>query len=82
MARGDKILSQMAANPKGDWRIEHIRTVCRTYGLTLLAPKRGDHYKVAHATQPDILTVPAHRPIKPVYIKQFVALVQNVVNEG
>jgi hypothetical protein len=71
----------MASNPRADWRIEHIRTVCKAYGLTFLAPKRGDHYKVAHPASSEIVTVPAHRPIKPVYIKQFVALVRRVTGE-
>jgi hypothetical protein len=81
VARADKLLSQMIAKPKGDWRIEHVRTVCKAYGLTCSAPKRGDHYKVSHPSQPEIVTVPAHRPIKPIYIKQFVALLRRVAGE-
>jgi hypothetical protein len=82
MAKADKILSQMISNPRGKWRIEDIETVCRTYGLTVLKPKSGSHYKVAHSSQHEILTVPAHRPIKPVYIRKFVAMVRRVESEA
>ena len=32
----------------------------------------------SHPVVPDILSVPAHRPIKPVYVRQIVALVDKV----
>jgi hypothetical protein len=81
VTRADKLLSQMTAKPEGDWRIKHVQTVCKAYGLTCSAPKRGDHYKVSHPRQPEIVTVPAQRPIKPIYIKQLVALVRRVADE-
>jgi hypothetical protein len=81
VARADKILAQMSANPRGDWRIEDIETVCKRYGLVCLAPRRGDHYKVAHPNHREIVTVPAQRPIRPVYIRQFVTLVRKVIGE-
>jgi hypothetical protein len=30
----------------------------------------------------DKVTVPAHKPIKPVYVRQFVALIDSLENEG
>jgi len=32
----------------------------------------------SHEAVTDIVSVPAHRPIKPVYVRQFVALVDKV----
>ena len=54
----------MASNPKGDGRIEDAKIVCNaSHGLTFMEPKGGSH---THSSQADILTVPAHRPIKPI----------------
>jgi hypothetical protein len=75
MAQADKVLARMRANPRGDWVIEDVERVCRRFGLTCSAPRRGDHYKVSHPAVAEILTIPAHRPIKPVYISQLVAMI-------
>ncbi|HYJ30052.1 MAG TPA: hypothetical protein VEW25_06895 [Allosphingosinicella sp.] len=32
MARGEKILERMRANPS-DWRIEDVQTVCAAFGI-------------------------------------------------
>jgi hypothetical protein len=32
----------------------------------------------SHPAVPDIVTVPAHRPIKAIYVKQFVALIDRI----
>lgn len=75
MASADKTLAGMRANPKGDWTIEDIERVCLRFGLTCSAPRRGSHYKVSHPAAAEILTIPAHRPVKPVYIRQLVAMI-------
>jgi hypothetical protein len=69
----------MEANPKGDWTIEDVRTICNAYGLAFTTPKRGSHCTITHETQPEILTIPARRPIKPIYIRHFVRLVRRVI---
>ena len=63
MARGEKLLERMRANPR-DWRIEDVETVCAAFGIACTAPRKGSHYKVKHESQAKMLTVPAHRPIK------------------
>lgn len=68
------LLEKMRRNPKSDWDISHVKTLCRKIGLTLTAPSRGSHY---HASSPHVaghLSIPAKRPIKPVYIKMLVGL--------
>ena len=77
MTTGDKLLERMRANPR-DWRIEDIITVCRATGVECSSPRKGSHYKVKHASMPEILTIPAHRPIKPVYVRELVAFVDQV----
>jgi predicted RNA binding protein YcfA (HicA-like mRNA interferase family) len=42
--------------------------------LTITAPRRGSHYKVRDPQGGTTLTIPARRPIKPVYIRALVAL--------
>ncbi len=72
-----KLLDRMRANPR-DWRIADIQTLCAGYGIACTAPRKGSHYKVSHRAMPMILTIPAHRPIKPIYIRDLVRLVDAV----
>ena len=78
MARGDKLLERMRRNPR-DWRIEDVASVCAAFGVTCTAPNKGSHYKVKHATEQEILTIPAHRPIKAVYIVDLVRFLDRVI---
>jgi hypothetical protein len=76
-SRGRKLLERTRANPR-DWRIEDVATVCAAFGIACAAPRKGSHYKVKHQSQAEILTVPAHKPIKPWYIEALVELVDRV----
>ena len=67
----------MRANPR-DWRIGDVERLCAAYGIDCTPPRKGSHYKVKHRTMPTILTIPAHRPIKPVYIRELVEFVDAV----
>ena len=58
------LLARMRVNPAGDWRIRDVEALCREYGLSFRFGKGTSH---AHA-----LTIPAQRPIKPVYIRKLV----------
>ena len=42
------------------------------------AAQRVTHYKVKHVDMAAILTIPAHRPIKPVYIRELVRFIDGV----
>ncbi|WP_116654033.1 type II toxin-antitoxin system HicA family toxin [Pelagibacterium sediminicola] len=75
----DRLLERMRRNPKGDWTIEDVARLCRQYGAHCAPPRSGgSHYKVAHPAVTEILTVPFKRPIKPVYIRKLVLLVDAV----
>jgi hypothetical protein len=80
MAKTGDVLAAMRRNPAGDWTIEDIRRVCERCGLQCLAPLRGSHWKVAARGRPDILSIPARRPIKPFYIRKFVAMCDEAEN--
>jgi len=77
--RGTKF-ERMARNPRNNWTIKDVERVCRENGLTCSAPRGGgSHYKVSgHGTT---LTIPARRPIKPVYIKTLVGLIIKIRDE-
>lgn len=70
-----KLLKRMSDNPRGDWRIEDIETLCRQVGVTISPPSGGSHYTVSSPYAEGALTVPFARPIKAIYIKKLVALV-------
>jgi hypothetical protein len=75
MSRREKLLERMRRNPRGDWSIRDVQVLCEALGIRCAAPKRGGHFKVSHANTEVILTIPARRPIRAVYIKQLVAFV-------
>jgi len=78
MGRANKLLEQMKANPR-DWRIESLMTVAEAFGVEYRQPG-GSHVTFRLATGA-MLTVPAHRPIKPVYVKKFVRLIEEGIVE-
>jgi hypothetical protein len=75
-----KRLDAMRANPKGNWRIADVKAVCDEFGI-LCEPARGggSHFKVGHAAIQHKLTIPFKRPTKPVYIRQLVAFVDELI---
>jgi predicted RNA binding protein YcfA (HicA-like mRNA interferase family) len=77
MARGQKLIDAMRANPR-DWAIEDVQRACSAAGLTCEAPKRGSHYKVSHPQLATILTVPYNRPIKPIYIRELLRMIEQL----
>lgn len=77
MASAGRLLEKMRNNPR-DWRIEDIATLCQANGVDFTAPRNGSHYKVKHQAMAQILTIPAHRPIKPVYIRELIKFIDAV----
>ena len=77
MAAADKLLDRMRSSPR-DWRIEDVIAVCAGCGIACTPPRKGSHYKVKHVDMAEILTIPAHRPIKPVYIRALVTFIDAV----
>ena len=77
MTRADKRLDSMRQNPRGDWRIDDLKTVAQRIGMRV-RESGGSHVGFSHPSSATVLTVPARRPIKPVYIRMFVDLVDEV----
>jgi predicted RNA binding protein YcfA (HicA-like mRNA interferase family) len=78
MVRATKTLAQMKANPL-DWRIESLQSVAEAYGLVYRHPG-GSHVIFRH-TNGAMLSVPSRRPIKPIYVKKFVRLIEEGIAE-
>ena len=68
-----KLLAAMRHHPL-DWRIDQLQAVARQHGIDWR--QEGTSHCVFICADGRTLPVPAHRPIKPIYIKKFVALVQ------
>lgn len=69
-----KNLNKMRDNPKGDWKIKHVSDISSALGLTFSKPSSGSHYGVSSPLLVGAITVPARKPIKPVYIRKFVKM--------
>jgi len=65
----------MRNNPR-DWRIEDVKTIADKLGIDYRQP--GTSHVTFRFKAGIKLTIPAHKPIKPIYIKQFI----NIVDEG
>ncbi|MBK7471262.1 MAG: hypothetical protein IPI73_12175 [Betaproteobacteria bacterium] len=72
MSTAAKLLLAMRRNAL-DWQISHLQTVARQYGI------EWRHDATSHCVfvrfDGKTLPVPARRPIKPIYVKRFIELV-------
>lgn len=65
----------MRNNPR-DWRIEDLKIIADKVGMSYRQP--GTSHVTFRAKAGRMLTVPAKKPIKPIYIKLFVELVDEI----
>lgn len=79
MSRAEKLLQKMRRNPR-DWRIGDLVQVAARQGL-LVRNDGGSHY-IFSAPGVDLhLSIPSRRPIKPIYIERFLALIERATSE-
>ncbi|MFZ2949597.1 MAG: hypothetical protein WA003_08945 [Desulfuromonadaceae bacterium] len=76
MTTTDKTLARMRNNPR-DWRIDDLLTVAERYGIEV-RNSGGSHHVFSATGVKDSLCVPAHRPVKPVYVKRFIAMIDSI----
>jgi predicted RNA binding protein YcfA (HicA-like mRNA interferase family) len=79
MSKLDKLLLKMRNNPIG-WSIEDIERVANNFGFVKRTTS-GSHITFYHQKLSNIITIPYKRPIKPIYIKHFLKLLDEVINE-
>ena len=73
MSKAERILEKMRNNPR-DWRIDSLKTVAASYGIEWRQP--GTSHVTFRHPDGSKLTVPAHRPIKPVYVRRFIRFLE------
>ncbi|MBL4750414.1 MAG: hypothetical protein JKX71_07520 [Amylibacter sp.] len=71
MAKKKTLLERMAQNPKDNWQIKDVETLCKQVGIYCEKPSKGSHYKVYGDHIAATLTIPAHKPIRYFYIKNL-----------
>ncbi|EKE01734.1 MAG: hypothetical protein ACD_21C00066G0003 [uncultured bacterium] len=79
MTKIDKMLEKMHNNPR-DWQIVDLEIIAKRFDI-IVRKGKGSHVSFAHTEWVEILTVPAHRPIKPVYIKKFMSFIDLLKEE-
>jgi hypothetical protein len=72
VANAAKILGKMRNNPH-DWKMEDLKVLAAHYGMD--HRQHGTSHVVFRNTSGLSLSVPAARPIKPVYIRRFLLLI-------
>lgn len=79
MTTAEKLLAKMRGGPR-DWSIEDLKTLARRHGVVWRQPETS-HVTFSYPSLPP-LTVPAHKPIKPVYVIKFIALIDAIGDQN
>lgn len=77
MGKLDKALRKMKRNPR-DWRIEELESIARRLRMKIYKGA-GRHVIFRHDGSSRALSIPADRPVKPVYIRQFLDIVNEIL---
>jgi len=72
MANAASILKRMRNNPR-DWRIEDFKVVAAHYAIE--PRQHGTSHVIFRHASGAAISVPAARPIKAVYVRGFLALI-------
>ena len=75
MTKTQKVLARMRANPR-DWSIEDLKVLARRHSIDWRQP--GTSHVTFSCAGLVPLTVPAHKPVKAIYVLRFVALVDSI----
>jgi hypothetical protein len=80
VVKADKLLARMRNNPR-DWAMADLKVLAARYGMDWRQP--GTSHVTFSGAKGGRLTVPAHKPIKPIYVQRFVALLDRMgVSDG
>lgn len=72
MSKHEKLLQKMRNNPR-DWDIHDLINIANRYGFTFRQPGTS-HVTFSNGIQR--LTVPSHKPIKPIYVQKFITMIE------
>ena len=59
-----------------DCKIDDLKAIADWFGIGYRQP--GGSHVYFHAANGKKLAIPAHRPVKPVYVREFIALVDSL----
>ncbi len=76
MTSADKTLDRMRNNPR-DWRIDDLLTVAERHGIEV-RNNGGSHHVFSTIAITECLCIPAHRPVKPIYVKRFILMIDAI----
>lgn len=76
MSKAEKLLAKMHTNPR-DWHIEELESIAQRFGVDV-RKTGGSHFVFLHPDSELAVTIPFKRPIKPVYVTQFLALLDDI----
>ncbi len=79
MSRIKKLVAKMRANPR-DWRIEKLKTLADRLDITY--DQHGTSHVIFRTKSGKRLSVPAHKPIKPIYITEFLSLIDGLEGDN
>lgn len=76
MTQAAKLLRKMRRNPR-DWRIEDFETIADRFEIKV-RKAGGSHAVFFHEASGRSLSVPSRKPIKPIYVQAFVAMLDDL----
>ena len=76
MTTADKTLDRMRNNPR-DWRIDDLLSVAGRYNIEV-RNNGGSHHVFSATGITESLCVPVHRPVKPIYVKRFILMIDSI----
>lgn len=79
MAVIDKKLKDMKLSPQKDWRMSDLCTIAKRYGIDWRQP--GTSHVTFSCWNGTCITVPSHKPIKAIYVKRFIEMVEDLRKE-
>ena len=75
MTKHEKLLARMRNNPRG-WTIEDIKALAARYRIDWRQPGTS-HVTFSYPGRTPV-TIPAHKPVKPIYINRFLMLLDEI----
>jgi len=70
-----KLVAKMRRNPR-DWRIEDLKVIARS--MRIDHDQQGSSHVIFRHASAGRLSIPAQRPIKPVYVRLFLDFVSTI----
>lgn len=78
MSKVEKLLARMRTNPR-DWSIDDFKTLAKRFEIEWRQP--GTSHVTFSAEGQIPVTVPAHKPVKPIYVKKFLKLLDAIAKQ-